>query len=75
LRDMPFLCHAKPKDAEQAAVWKKLVENTLEPLSTGEVVLSAGKDRRENFERFLPHRPAIVTTGAAKKFAAPFSSW
>jgi hypothetical protein len=26
---MPFLCHAKPKDAEQAAVWKKLVEDTL----------------------------------------------
>jgi 60 kDa SS-A/Ro ribonucleoprotein len=31
LRDALFLCHAKPKDAEQAAVWKKLVENTLEP--------------------------------------------
>jgi hypothetical protein len=53
LRDVLFLCHAKPKDAEQAAVWKKLVENTLEPPDTWEVALSAGKDKRENFERLL----------------------
>ena len=31
LRDVLFLCHAKLKDVEQAAVWKKLVENTLDP--------------------------------------------
>jgi hypothetical protein len=48
-----FLCHAKPKDAEQAAVWKKLVENTLESPDTWEVAWSAGKDKRENFERLL----------------------
>jgi 60 kDa SS-A/Ro ribonucleoprotein len=53
LRDVLFLCHAKPQDAEQAAVWKKLVENTLEPPDTWEVALSAGKDKRENFERLL----------------------
>jgi 60 kDa SS-A/Ro ribonucleoprotein len=53
LRDVLFLCHAKPKDTEQAAVWKKLVENTLEPPDTWEVALSAGKDKRENFERLL----------------------
>jgi 60 kDa SS-A/Ro ribonucleoprotein len=53
LRDVLFLCHAKPKDAEQAAVWKKLVENTLGPPDTWEVALSAGKDKRENFERLL----------------------
>jgi 60 kDa SS-A/Ro ribonucleoprotein len=53
LRDVLFLCHAKPKDAEQAAVWRKLVENTLEPPDTWEVALSAGKDKRENFERLL----------------------
>ena len=53
LRDVLFLCHAKPKNEEQAAVWKKLVENTLEPPDTWEVALSAGKDKRENFERLL----------------------
>jgi 60 kDa SS-A/Ro ribonucleoprotein len=53
LRDVLFLCHAKPKDAEQEAVWKKLVENTLGPPDSWEVALSAGKDKRENFERLL----------------------
>jgi 60 kDa SS-A/Ro ribonucleoprotein len=53
LRDVLFLSHAKPKDEAQAAVWKKLVENTLEPPDTWEVALSAGKDKRENFERLL----------------------
>jgi len=53
LRDVLFLCHAKPKDAEQEAVWRKLVENTLESPDTWEVALSAGKDKRENFERLL----------------------
>jgi hypothetical protein len=53
LRDVLFLCHAKPKDEAQGALWKKLVENTLESPDTWEVALSAGKDKRENFERLL----------------------
>ncbi|MGB2621784.1 MAG: hypothetical protein WA857_17600 [Candidatus Acidiferrum sp.] len=52
-RDVLFLCHAKPKDAEQEAVWRKLVENTLEPPNTWEVALSAGKGKRENSERLI----------------------
>jgi hypothetical protein len=48
-----FLCHAKRKDEAQATLWKKLVENTLEPPDTWEVALSAGKDKGENFERLL----------------------
>jgi len=53
LRDVLFLCHAKPKNAEQAGTWKKLVENTLESPDTWEVALSAGKDKRETWERLL----------------------
>jgi 60 kDa SS-A/Ro ribonucleoprotein len=34
LRDVLFLCHAKAKDEAQAALWKKLVENTLESPDT-----------------------------------------
>jgi len=52
-RDVLFLCHAKPKNAEQAETWKKLVENTLESPDTWEVALSAGKDKRETWERLL----------------------
>lgn len=53
LRDVLFLCHAKPKNAEQAEVWKKLVEVTLESPDTWEVALSAGKDKRETWRRLL----------------------
>ena len=53
LRDVLFLCHAKPRDAEQAAVWKQLVEDKLEAADTWEVSLSARKDKKETFERLL----------------------
>jgi len=53
LRDVLFLCHAKPRTAEQAETWKKLVEDTLESPDTWEVALSAGKDKRETWERLL----------------------
>lgn len=53
LRDVMFLVSPKPKDEEQAAVWKKLVDKTLEPPDTWEVELSAGKDKKETFERLM----------------------
>ena len=53
LRDVLFLTHAKPKDEAQAQNWKKLVEGTLESPDTWEVALSAGKDKKETFERLL----------------------
>ncbi len=53
LRDVLFLVHAKPKDAEQEALWKRLVNNELESPDTWEVSLSAGLDKRQTFERLL----------------------
>ena len=53
LRDVLFLVHAKPKDAEQEKVWKALVDGTLASPDTWEVSLSAGKDKRETFERLI----------------------
>lgn len=53
LRDVLFLTHAKPRDAEQAAVFKQLTDKTLAPPDTWEVELSAGKDKRETWERLL----------------------
>jgi hypothetical protein len=53
LRDVLFLVHAKPRDEEQAKLWKKLVENKLETPDTWEVALSAGADKKETFERLL----------------------
>jgi 60 kDa SS-A/Ro ribonucleoprotein len=53
LRDVLFLSHAKPKDAEQAALWKALVDKTLTPPDTWEVALSAGADKKETFTRLI----------------------
>src|SRR5580692_5840064 len=53
LRDVLFLCHAKPRDAAQAALWKKLIAGTLTTPDTWEVALSAGTDKREAWERLL----------------------
>lgn len=54
LRDVLFLCHAKPRDAEQAAVWKRLVDGELATPDTWEVALSSGTgDKRAHWERLL----------------------
>jgi len=53
IRDVLFLVHAKPKDKDQEKVWKQLVDGELVSADTWEVSLSAGKDRRETFERLI----------------------
>ena len=53
LRDVLFLCHAKPRDQAQADVWKKLVSGSLTTPDTWEVALSSGADKREAWERLL----------------------
>lgn len=53
LRDVLFLCHAKPKDEEQAAVWKQLVDGALAAPDTWEVALSSGADKKAAWERLL----------------------
>src|SRR6266850_423093 len=42
LRDVLFLCHARPLDKTQAALWKRLVEGELTTPDTWEVALSSG---------------------------------
>jgi 60 kDa SS-A/Ro ribonucleoprotein len=61
LRDVLFLCHAKPRDAAQAGVWKKLTWGRLNAPDTWEVALSSGEsgtlargaDKREAWQRLL----------------------
>ena len=53
LRDVLFMVHAKPKDDEQAALWKRLVNGALAAPDTWEVALSAGADKKATFERLL----------------------
>jgi len=56
LRDVLFLCHAKPKDAEQAQVWKQLIDGKLAAPDTWEVALSAGKNKKETWERLIKEK-------------------
>jgi hypothetical protein len=53
LRDVLFLCHAKPKDADQAELWKRLINKTLKTADTWETRLSAGEDKKESFQELL----------------------
>ncbi len=57
LRDVLFLCHAKPVDAAQAELWKRLIAGELATPDTWEVALSGGGvSKRENWERLLLER-------------------
>jgi 60 kDa SS-A/Ro ribonucleoprotein len=58
LRDILFLCHAKPRDDAQAGVWKKLIWGRLAVPDTWEVALSAsgagnGATKREVWTRLV----------------------
>lgn len=53
LRDVLFLAHPKPRDAEQEALWKRLAGNKLATPDTWEVELSAGADKKATFERLI----------------------
>jgi 60 kDa SS-A/Ro ribonucleoprotein len=56
LRDVLFLCHAKPKDDEQAALWKRLVDGKLVTPDTWEVALSGGADKAATFARLMAEK-------------------
>lgn len=56
LRDVLFLSHAKPVDAAQDALWKRLINGELKTPDTWEVALSGGADKREVFERLMAER-------------------
>lgn len=56
LRDVLFLVHAKPKNTEQAALWKQLVDDTLPIPQTWENRLSAGQDKKVVWESMLQEK-------------------
>ena len=61
LRDVLFLCHARPVDEAQAALWKRLIANELATPDTWEVALSAagrGEEASKGavWERLLTER-------------------
>lgn len=53
MRDVMFMVHPKPLNEQQTATFKLLAENKLPLPDTWEVSLSAGKDKKETFERLI----------------------
>ena len=53
LRDVLRIVHPKPRDAEQAELWRRVIKDELESADTWEVALSAGANKKETFERLL----------------------
>ncbi len=56
LRDVLFLCHARPLGPDQAETWKQLVAGTLPTPDTWEVELSASKDKKTSWTRLLAEK-------------------
>lgn len=56
LRDVLFLSHARPRNAGQAALWKRLIDDEIAVPDTWEVALSAGKDKRESFVHLMAEK-------------------
>lgn len=53
LRDVLFLAHVKPANAEREALYGKLARQELDTPDTWEVALSAGADKKATFERLI----------------------
>lgn len=53
LRDVMFLVHPRPRDEEQAEMWRAFVAGKLPTPDTWEVALSRGKDKRATWERLI----------------------
>jgi len=56
LRDVLQLVHPRPKDQKTSALYKKILDNTLETPDTWEVALSTGKDKKESWERLISEK-------------------
>jgi 60 kDa SS-A/Ro ribonucleoprotein len=53
LRDVLFLSHARPANADREVLYKGLTDQTLSAPDTWEVALSAGGDKKAEFTRLL----------------------
>ena len=53
LRDVMFICHPKPRNEEETALYKRIAERKLQTPDTWEVALSSGKDKKEAWTRLI----------------------
>lgn len=53
LRDVMFLCHPKPANPSQEALFERVAKQELQTPDTWETQLSAGADKKETFTRLM----------------------
>ena len=53
MRDIAMLCHPKPADEAQAALWKRLLEGRLKTTVTWETRLSVNGNNRKTWEELI----------------------
>ena len=53
MRDIVMLCHPAPKDEDQAALWRRVLEDRLKTPVTWETQLSAKGNNRETWEDLI----------------------
>lgn len=51
MRDVLRLCHPKPLDEAQSALWKSIIDGTIQSPDTWEVALSSGEGKKTNEEK------------------------
>jgi len=56
LRDVMFLSHPKPQNADQAALFKRIAADQLETPDTWETQLSSGADKCDTFTRLMTEK-------------------
>ena len=56
LRDVLRIARPKPDDTTMSELWKKVIDRTLDTPDTWEVALSAGKNKKETFERLIAEK-------------------
>lgn len=56
LRDVMFISHPKPQSAEQAALFKRIAEDSMVTPDTWETQLSSGADKCDTFTRLMTEK-------------------
>lgn len=63
LRDVMFLCHPKPRDEQETALYKRIADRELQTPDTWEVALSAGQDKQKTWTRLITeHKLGALAT-------------
>jgi len=68
LRDVLRIVHPKPRNEAESALFKKILERTLDVPDTWETRISVGGSTKENWEKALPNMPFMARLRNLRNF-------